>query len=150
MVPAAHGVALEAERAVEVGAVHGAIFDEDVAAAAGDFATDDHAAVAVFHGAAAHDDVFRGHVDAAAVAVAAGFDRDAIVAGVEDAVFDEDVAARFRITSVVVGAVGIDRETAHGDVSGKYGVNFPHGRADDRDALDEDVFTTVGLNKIGP
>ncbi len=70
-VAAAHGIGFEADRAVEVGAVHRAVFDEHVADAAAHFAAEHHAAVAVFHRAAADDDVLAGHADAAAVGVAA-------------------------------------------------------------------------------
>ncbi len=46
---AALGVGLEPERAIEVRAVHRAVLDEDVAAAAGNFAADDDPAVVVLH-----------------------------------------------------------------------------------------------------
>ena len=49
-----------------------------------------------------------GTCDAPAIGVAAGLDRDAVVAGVEDAVLDEHVAAGFGIAAVVVGAVRVD------------------------------------------
>ena len=83
---AALGVGLEAQGAIEVGTVHLAVLDEDIAAIAGDLAPDDHAAVAVLHRAAADDKVLRGDGHATPVVVAAGLDGDAVVARVEDAV----------------------------------------------------------------
>src|ERR1044071_1143315 len=68
--PAAHGVVLEAQRVVEVRAVHRAVFGEEVADAARDFAADGDAAVAVLHLAAADDDVLCRDCEAASVGVA--------------------------------------------------------------------------------
>src|SRR5215213_10332754 len=92
--PAAHGVVLEAQRVVEIRAVHRAVLGEEEADAARDFAADGDAAVAVLHPAAADDDVLRRDVQASAVGVAARLDGDAVVACVEGAVFDEHVFAR--------------------------------------------------------
>src|SRR5262249_57713521 len=86
--PAALGVRLEAEHAIEPGAVHSAALDEDVSRAARDLAADDDAAVAVLHLAVAHDDVLDRRVDAAAVGVSSRLERDAVVAGVEAAALD--------------------------------------------------------------
>ena len=65
-------------------------------------------------------------VDTPAVAVAARFDRDAVVAGVEETIFDQDVAGGFGVAAIVVGAVGGDLHAAHGDVLREDGMNFPH------------------------
>ena len=64
-----------------------------------------------------------GTVEASAVGVAAGLDRDAIVARVEGAIFDEHVAARLGVAAVVVGAVALDVDSAHGDVGQSTGFN---------------------------
>jgi hypothetical protein len=68
--------ALSLQRNAMEFAVHLTVLDECSAVTA--FTAQDHAAVAIFHRAIAHDDVFRRHVDA--IIVAAGLDRDAIVA----------------------------------------------------------------------
>src|SRR6185369_10636793 len=74
----AHGVGLDAEYAVEIGAVHFAVLGEHVADVARTFAAQRDAAVPVLHGALLHDDVFRGRVQPPPIAVAAGLDGDAI------------------------------------------------------------------------
>src|SRR5204863_1391747 len=112
-------VGLEAQAALQNRAVELAVLGEDVARAAADFTADGDAAVAGAHAAAADDDVFHRHVDAAAVGVAAGLQRDAVVAGLEQAVFDQHAAARLGIAAVVIRSLRTDGHTAHGDVGGK-------------------------------
>src|ERR1044071_3014382 len=145
---AADGVVLGAQRVVEVGAVERTVFGEEEPDAAGDFAADGDAAVAVLHAAAADDDVLRGDVQTPAVGVAAGLDGDAVVARVEGAVFDEHVLARLGVAAVVVLAVALDVDPADGDVGAEDGVEFPHRRVDDGDALDEHVLAAVGLDEL--
>src|SRR5262249_733015 len=144
--PAALGVRLEAEHAIEPGAVHAAALDEDVSRAARDLAADDDAAVAVLHLAVAHDDVLDRRVDAAAVGVSSRLERDAVVAGVEAAALDQDVAARFGIAPVVVRSVAPDREAA--DVRAENRMHFPHRRVHDRHAFDQYVPAAIGLDEI--
>ena len=110
----------------------------------------DDAAVAVLHRAVADDDVLDRHVHAPAVVVAAGLERDAVVAGVEGAALDQHVAARLRIAAVVVRAVAADRHVAHRDVLAEDRMDLPHRRVDDRDALDEDVAAAVRLDEVRP
>src|SRR5690606_35800801 len=62
----------------------------------------------IAHRAVLDDDIFDGHRNPAAVGIPARFQGDAIIAGVEIAVLDENVAARLRIAAVVVGAVRFD------------------------------------------
>src|ERR1043166_5373527 len=107
-------------------AVHFAVLGEDIANAAGIFAAQHHAAVAVHHHAIANDQIFRRHIDPASVGVLAGFDRDAIVAGVEDTFFDQHIATAFGITAIVVGPVAVDFDAAHDDVGGELRCDFPH------------------------
>ena len=84
---AAAGTGLDADYAVQVGAVHAAVLNEQVAVAAGYFTADNDAAMTVFHEAAAHDDIFAGNVPLASVLVTAGFDGYAVVARIEGTVF---------------------------------------------------------------
>src|SRR5215213_5400550 len=142
---AAYGVRLEAQRAVEVRAVHLAVFHEDVAAVARNLAPDDDAAVPVLHDAVAHDDVLRRDAHAPPVVVAARLDGDAVVARVEDAVFYQHVLGRLRVAPVVVRAVAVDVDAPHRDVCRERRVNLPEGRVDDAHAFDEDVAAAVRL-----
>src|SRR5581483_5853723 len=147
--PAA-GVRFEAQRAFQVRAVHPAVLDKHVAHAARHLAAHHDAAVPILHRAVADDYVFSGRGDAAAVVVAPGLDRDAIVARVKDAVLDQHVAARFRVAAVVVRAVADDGDAAHGDVLAEYRVDFPHRRVVDRHALNQHVARAVRLDEAGP
>ena len=67
------------------------VLGEDVAHSGGNLAAYGDAAVTVFHLTAANYEVFGRHGHAPPVVVAAGFDRNAIVARCEHAVFDQDV-----------------------------------------------------------
>src|SRR5437764_1232219 len=147
---AARGVVLEAQRAVKVGAVHVAVFGEEVSDAAGDFAADGDAAVPVLHAAALNDYVLRRTIDSTTGGVAARLDGDAVVACVEGAVLDENVRAGFGVAAVVVRAVAAYVHSAHGDVRGEHWMNLPHRRVDNCDAFDEDVLAAVGLYELRP
>src|SRR5205085_3409820 len=125
-------------------------FCEEVAYAAGDFAPDGDAAVAVLHAAILYDDVLRRDAQASPVGVAARLDGDAVVARVERAVLDENVFAGLRVAAVVVRAVAANVHAAHGDVRAEDGVNLPHGRVDNRHVLDEHVLAAVGLYELRP
>ena len=142
------GVRLDAQGAVQVRAVHPAVLCEDVAGAARDLAPDDHPAVPVLHLASADDHVLDGCRQPPPVGVAAGLERDAVVAGVEVAILDEHVAARLRVAAVVVGPVADDAYAAHDDVCAEDRVDLPHRRVRDRHALDEHVAATVGLYEL--
>ena len=91
-----------------------------------------------------------GDVDAAAVVVAAGLDGDAVVAGVENAILDQHVAARFRIAAVVVGAVAEDIHAADGDVGAENRIDLPHRRIVNGDAFDQHVLAAIRLDEVGP
>src|SRR5579871_4589876 len=110
---AAHGIGLEAQRLVEVRAIQVTVLRKHVADAARHFTADGERAMAVFHGAVADDDVFTGHRHAPAIPVAAGFDRDAIVARIEDGILDQNVAAGIWVAAVVIRAVARDLHVPH-------------------------------------
>ena len=101
---AAAGTGLDSDYAVQVGAVHAAVLNEQVTVAAGYFTADNDAAMTVFHEAAAHDDIFAGNVPLASVLVTAGFDGYAVVARIEGTVFYQYVFAGFRVAAVSVGS----------------------------------------------
>ena len=147
---AADGVGFQAQGAHQVGAAHFAVFHEHVAAAAGNFAADGGAGVAVPHGAIANDEVHRGNAHPAAVVVAAGFDCDAVIAGVEQALLDQHVPAAFGVAAVVIGAVGRDVDPPYGDIGAEQRMNFPHRRAADFHAFDQNVLAALKLDEIGP
>src|SRR5262249_26818483 len=116
----------EPQHAIQPRTVHAAALGEDVARAAGDLAADHHAAVAVAHLALADDDVLDRGMEPPPVFIASRFQRDAVVAGVEGAALDEDVAARFGIAAVVVRPVAADRDAAHDHVPAQDRIDFPH------------------------
>src|SRR5262249_44029010 len=140
---ASNRIGFDAQGPVQARAVHAAAFRENVAGASGYFAADGHAAVAVFHRAVPDDHVFHSNADTTAVVVAPRLQRDAIVAGIEGAPFDEHVAARFRIASIIVRPVSHDGHVTHGDIGRQDGVDLPHRRIPDGDALDQDVLAAV-------
>src|SRR5437868_6081442 len=96
-------------------AAHPAVLHVDVPRIPGNLATDGNAAVSVLHGAVANDQVLRWNTYAAAVAIAAGLDGDAIVSGIEFATLNQNVGAALRIATVVVGPMAIDPYVPHSD-----------------------------------
>ena len=145
-------IGLEAQGVVQSGAVEGVVVCEQVLDAAAHLAAAGDAAVAVCESVVADDEVLgrmTGFAQLTAIAVAAGFDGDAVVAGVEEAVLDQDVVAVFGVTAIVVVAVGVDGDAAGGEVGAEDGVQLPHGRVGDGDALDQNVGALDGLVEVG-
>ena len=70
----------------------------------------------LLHAAVAHQDVLRRRREATPVRIATGVHRDAIVAGVESAVFDEHVIHGFRIDPIIVRTVAEYIDAAQRDV----------------------------------
>ncbi len=92
----------------------------------------------LIHHAVGDGDELGGAVGAEAVVVAAGFDHDAVVAGVEEAIGDADVAGGIDVDAVAVGAFafggglalgigGDESDAAHDDVVAVDRVEHPHG-----------------------
>ena len=104
--------------------------------------------MAIFHSAVADDDILGRSSETPAVGVAAGFDRDAIVTGIEVAALDEHVAAGLGVAAVVVRSMRLDAHVAHRHVAGENGMDLPHRRVDDPHALDENVPAPVRLNEL--
>ena len=86
--------------------------------------------------------------------VAAGLDHDAVVARVEEAVGDADVAGGVDVDAVTVGALalggglalgigGDEADAAHDDIVAVDGVEHPHGGLEEGDVGDEDVFAMI-------
>src|SRR5687768_13471526 len=104
----------------------------------------------VAHLAIPNDDILARCSEPATVSVSTTFYRDAVIAGVEEAAFDQHVGARLGIAPIIVGAVGIDRQSANRHVTREDGMHFPHRRVDDLHPLDEDIPATVRLNERRP
>ena len=119
---------LDANHAVEVGAVHFAVLHEKIFVTAGDFATDYYAAVSVEHLAVAHDDVLTGHIPCTTVAVATALDGDAVVAGIEYAVFNQYAVARLGVAAVAVRTVIVKGNATHDQVVAEQRVQRPERR----------------------
>src|SRR5260370_1023 len=71
----------------------------------------------------------------------------AVTAGIEDAAFDEDVAARLGVASVVVRTMALDGHATHRHVLAEHRMELPHRRAHDLDVFDEHVSTSVRLDE---
>lgn len=138
---ASHGVAFDSQGAIQVGAVHNAVFDKDISHTAGHFAAHNDASVAVLHLAVAHHDILGGDIDPPAVVVFAGFDRDTIVSRIEITALDQNIAAGIGITSVAVWPVIFDSEISDRDVLAVDGVYIPERAVDEGESLDQDVLT---------
>ena len=91
---------LEAEW--DIGAGHVAVVSFDIADAARHFRADGDAAVAPVNVVVADDDVVGGAIVEAAGFVAAGLQADVVVAGVDGAIFDEDIRATIDVDAIAV------------------------------------------------
>src|SRR5262249_2671124 len=129
--------------------VHVAAFNKHIAAAAGNFAPDRHAAVSILHRAIADHKILRSHTHAASVVIAAGLDGNAIVAGIKQTILNQHIVARLRIAAVIVRPVAHDIDAADNYVGGKERMNLPHWRTPDADAFDENILAAMRLNEAG-
>ena len=132
-----------------------AVADADVADAAGGFAADaDAGEDGVGEGAVGDGDVFGGDggVDAdlrGGFGAAAGFEGDAVVAGGDVAVVDEDVLAGVDVDAVAVAAGGADGEVFDGDVAAERGVKGPHEVVAGGEVFEAEVGAVDGLDEGG-
>ncbi len=85
---AAASVGLYAYHSLKAGTVHLVVLGEHVAASAGNLTADNHTAVSILHLAVADDDVLARLVPQSSVVVSSALYGNAVVAGVEEAVFD--------------------------------------------------------------
>ena len=103
----------------------------------------------VLHLAVANNDVLRGHIALAAIAVAAALDGYAVIARVEEALLNKHAVAALRVAAVAVGAVVDHLHAAHGDVGGVQGMNDPEGRIEQGDILQENALALVEAHQLG-
>ena len=118
-------IGFDTQHAVEVWRVHHAVVSKHVAQSAADFRTYYHTAVAVLHFATANDDVLARHGTKATVCVATALYGDAVVARVEEAVFNQHSVARFRVAAVAIRAVVVDVYTSHNNIGTFERMNHP-------------------------
>ena len=120
-------VGLDAEYALQFGRVHHAVVGIDILTTAGDFGANHYTTMTILHLAVADDDVLRGHVALTAVAVAPALDGNAVVASVEEAIFDKDAIAALRIAAVTIGTIVDHLHPAHSDIGRVKGMDYPKG-----------------------
>ena len=147
--PAAHGVALDAQRAIELRAVHPALSANTLRAPPEISLPMTTPPWPSFIAQLRIDDVLHRDVHPPPVLVASRLERDAVIAGVEGAALDQHVLARLRVAAVVVGPVRGDRHVADRDARAQHRVDLPHRRIHDPDPFDQDVPAAVRLDEVG-
>src|SRR5688500_2266052 len=133
---------------IEGGTVEPAVFREKIAHAARDLTADCYAAVAILHPAVLDDDALWWRVQLAAIRVPFCFDRGSVVTSVEVTILDQDVAARLRITAVVVWSMTVDVHVLNDDVPAEHGMDFPHWRVFNGDTVDQHVLAPIRLYEL--
>src|SRR6185369_8357813 len=111
---------------IEILTVEFAVLRKQISHPARDLAADGYAAMAVFHPATLHDDVFSRRFQPPSIGVASRFNCDAIVTRVEGTILNQDVATRFRVAAVVVWTMTVNLHVLHDHVSAQHRMNFPH------------------------
>src|SRR5215213_420462 len=133
---------------VQVLTVEFAVFSKQISYATGDLAADCDTSVSVFHVTTLHDNVFSGRVETAAVGVTSGFDSDAVVAGIEVTVFDQNISARLRIAAVVVWTMSAYLHILHDHVTAEHRMNLPHRGVLNLHTFDQHVLAAIRLNEL--
>ena len=143
---ASPAVRLDEDRAVHVAAP--AVDEPQVLHAAGDLAADAEQRVRVHDLAVAHEDVLGRRREPPGVAVAPRLDDDAVVALVEPAVLNDDVAAHLYVDAVVVAAVRVDVKVAHRRVLAQVEVKRPERRIAHLEAVPRHALAAVELHEL--
>ena len=105
----------------------------------------------VMHGAIRDGHIFRRPVDPPPVGVLAGFENNAIVAGVNVAVGNPHVAAGINGDAVGVHAgIGLDDDVLDHRIVRVEEVNRPHRRTDKMNAFDQDIRAVHEADEGGP
>ena len=144
------GVRFDTQPALEVGAAHLTSADVYVLDSPRDLASDGDSTMTVLHTTVLDDDVFAGNVNAATVFVSSRFNRNAVIAGTENAAGNQDIAAGLRVAPVVVGPVTVNIDISHGDVFTEHRIQLPHGRVPHCEAFQQNIFAAVGLDEVRP
>src|SRR3954453_10898885 len=144
-VPTADRVRLEVQR--EVRTVDAAVADVHVADAAGQVRAECDRAVLHPQHAVLDQHVLGRDVDAKTVRLAAGLERDAVVAGVDHAAADQNGSARLEVDAIVVRALRIDHDVPDRHVAAQHRMDLPERRPNDGDPLDQDVRAVVRLDE---
>jgi len=148
-ITAARGIGFEAQGHFQVRAVKVVVLSKHIFNAAGSFAPESNAPVTRFEHTIFDDNIPARDVNILPVAVAAGFDGDAIVAVAEIAILDQDAVAGIRVAPVRVGTFGIHSDVADSDIGAIDRTHDPHRRIDDVNALDENIGAADRLDEIG-
>ena len=98
--------------------------------------------MSVRHFAATYDDVLAWNVGTQSVGISSRLQSYAVVSGVEGASFNQYVLARFRVTSVAVGAFVEYRDVSDGEVLYEQRMNHPEGRIAQFHVLNHRILTS--------
>ena len=129
----------------------GDVVRHHVADAAGNFTAQRDRAMRVMHRAIRDGHVLRRPVDPPSVGVLAGFEHDAVVAGVNVTIGNPHVAAGINGDAVGMHArIGFDDDVLDDRVVRVQQVNRPHGGADKVNALDQHVRAVHEADERGP
>src|SRR3954468_13334452 len=104
--------------------------------------------MAILHAATPNYDILARNARSTSVAATARFYRDTIVAGIERALLDEHVAARFRIAAIVVRPVTSQSDASNSHVLAKHRVQKPHRRIRECDPFNQHIIAVIELHKI--
>ena len=127
--------------------VEDAIMCKQVFDATGHLAANDDATESTIRDAVAYMNVFAGAIHPPTIFVQARFYRNAIVARIHVAAFDEDVLAGAWIDAIIVWAMGQNFNGANDDVFAIDRMDRPERSILDRYAFDQDVAAVDRLNE---
>ena len=126
-----------------------AVADGDVGDAAGHFGAESDAGETAAEFAVGDEDVLGGFADLDAAETAAGFEGDAVIAGVDVAVVYVDVGGGFDVEAVAVGEGGADVDVLCEDVVAEEEVEGPDAAVAFLDVDEADVFATGEFDHDG-
>ena len=92
-------------------------------------------------------DVSAGAIDAPAILIQTGIDCDAVVAGGEGAILDQDIFAGIRVKTVCVRTLRQNSKIAGSDIRAVDRVNRPLGSVCDREIAQDQIMTVDELHK---
>ena len=121
---------------------------EHVLAAATDFRTNHHTAMSVFHLTMTNDDVLARHATCSSIPIPSAFNGNAVIACVEEAMFNQYTIARFRVTSVTVRAIIVDVHSSYSYIHTFQGMNDPEGGTQQGHIFYQNTFALIETHQL--
>lgn len=110
------------------------------------FATDAQTVALGIEQAITDHDVPRCPTDTTSIGIASGLDGYGVIAGTESTIFNQHIASRFRVASVIIWEMAIDSHATHNDIATIHRMDGPERRVLNGNTLYQDACASQELD----